>query len=224
MENNKLIGRVYGLFLLGSFICGVIGTFSRGLTDLDFQSAESVFPQLLALKDQMNLAIRLDILASAITLASGLYIFRKISTENKGLAISFITIISINSVIALISNLIHYALLELANNPTPNISNEIGFIFFQSYYWLHFVIIFMYSVSSFLLYLIFIKGRLTYKWIAYWGIGASVIVMYGSMAQFLDFTVPFVLFMQNGVFVLTLMIYLLAVGFRTDVQKTAIPQ
>ena len=220
MENSKLTGRVYGLFLLSGFICGVKGTFSRGLTDLDFQSSESVFPQLLALKDQMNLAIRLDMLASAITLAAGLYIYHKIATIHKSLSISFIAVISINFVVALVSNLIHYALLELANNPTPNVSNEIGFILFQSYYWLHFLIIFMYSVSGFILYLIFVKGKLTYKWIAYWGMAASAIVMYGSMAQFLDFSVPFVLFMQNGVFVLTFIIYLLAVGFRDDVQNT----
>ena len=214
--NNKNTGRVFGLFLLASFISGVFGTFSRGLSEIDFeQSGELITNQLLSLKDQMILAIRLDILASAITLAAALFLYQRLVRINSNLSVSYVAIISVNFVIAIMSNLVHFALLDLASSGTSNFG-QLSLTFYNSYYWMHFLIIFFYGVSGFLLYYLLAKGQLIFKWIGYWGMAASVIVMFGSMAQFLDFSVPFALFMQNGIFVLTFMIYLLTVGFRPE--------
>nr|MDJ0646616.1 hypothetical protein [Flavobacteriaceae bacterium] len=86
---------------------------------------------------------------------------------------------------------------------------------YEAYYWAHFVLLMCYAIGGAALYYFLLKTELIYKWLAIWGLVAQSIVFTGGFLQLIDIPVSFYLFLQNGVFVLTFIGIVLAIGFKT---------
>ncbi len=220
MNPTKTTGRILGLLFLLTTIAGGIGTTIRGLSGSDVDTS-AFLVSVLENTNKMNLAISLDMLSSLIAVLIALYIFPFINAFNQRLAVGYFGIASINFVILTVSNVIHVALLSVSTDFAA-LENSVDYPYFialgkmlySSYYWVHFFMLLMYSIGGSLLYFYLLKARLIPSWLAIWGLLASVIVFAGGALQLAGLSVSMLLFVQNGIFLLTFIGWLLIVGFR----------
>ena len=219
MSTTTNRGRRLGLLFLATFIVGATGTIYRGLSGTNRNSTEFL-NHILENSSTMQLAIGLDMLASAIGVFIALYMFPLIRKLKTQLAIAYVGIAMINFTVITLSNVIHISLLSIAldfgASEADSISHFITLakMHYDAYYWVHFLMLMLYSVGGSVLYYFLYQARLVHRWLAVWGLLASVIVFLGGALQIADITVPFWLFIQNGIFMLTFIGYLLVLGFR----------
>ncbi len=212
-------GRQLGLLFLAAFIAGATGTIYRGLSGTNRDSAEFL-NHVLENGSTMQWAIGLDMLASAIAVFIALYMFPLIRKLKAQLAIAYVGIAMINFVVITLSNVIHISLLSVASDFAVSEADSISHFItlakmhYDAYYWVHFLMLMLYSVGGSVLYYFLYKVRLVHRWLAVWGLLASVIVFLGGALQIADIAVPFWLFVQNGIYMLTFIGYLLVLGFR----------
>lgn len=218
MQTKKHTGRLTGLLFLATFIAGVIGTINRGLTDGEAGTAEFI-SNLVATISQMKLAIGLDTLTGMITIIISIFLYPLMEKFSKRLAIAYVLVTAINFTIVTLSNSLHLSLIYLVDSDqTSDIILPLSSMFYNAYYSLHFLILILYSFNGATLYYFMIKSRLMHQWIGIWGLVASFFVFIGGLLQLLEFSVPFVLFAQNGIFMLVFICYLLVAGFREELR------
>lgn len=210
-------GRLLGFLFLLSLIAGGTGTSLRGLTgDV---STIAFINHIQEHTSQMKLAITLDMIASTIVVGIAIFIFPFIKTYSLRLANAYLSIAGINFVIITVSNILHVGLLSVSNTyHTANVSNPQSFItlakmFYDAYYWTHFLMLILYSIGGFVLYYCLLKTKLIPIWLSIWGLLASIIVFFGGALQIADIEVSFLLFVQNGFFMLLFITWLLIMGF-----------
>lgn len=213
MSTIKSKGRLTGLLFLGTFIAGATGTTLRGL------SAESgtreYITNLIENAAQMKLAMGLDMISALIIVLISLYLFSLIKVHSKPLGVGYVALASINFIIIGVSNFLHYNMVSKAINSEVNETLlDLSSNFHESYYDLHFLILIIYSLNGGILYYFLMKSGYTSKWIAAWGLFASAVVVIASISNLLDIQPPFIVYAQNGIFVLTFIMYLLVAGFR----------
>ena len=212
-------GRLLGLLFLASAIAGATGTAYRGLSGADVNSAEFL-NHVLENTATMHLAIGLDMLGSAIVVFIAIYLFPLIRKLTAQLAIAYVGIAMINFVVITLSNVIHISLLSVASDfgasETESITHLITLakMHYEAYYWVHFLMLMLYSVGGSVLYYFLYRTRLVHRWLAVWGLLASLIVFLGGALQMAGIAVSILFFVQNGIFMLTFMGYLLLFGFR----------
>ncbi len=212
-------GRRLGLLFLATFIAGATGTVYRGLSGTDRNSTEFL-DHVVENSNTMQLAIGLDILASAIAVFIAIYLFPLIRKLNNQLAIGYVGIAMINFVVIILTNVIHISLLSVASDfgalETDSITHFITLakMHYDAYYWVHFLMLMLYSIGGSVLYYFLYRARLVQRWLAVWGLLASVIVFLGGALQIANIDVSFWFFAQNGIFMLVFIGYLIAVGFR----------
>ena len=223
MKTTKQTGRLTGLLFLATFIAGVIGTINRGLSEGEVGTTEFI-ANLAANDSQMKLAIGLDMLTGMIMIVISIFLYPLMERLNKRIAIAYVLIAAINFVIATLSNTFHLSLLYLVDSGrSGDILQPFSTMFYNSYYSLHFLILILYSFNGATLYYFLIKSGLTHRWIAIWGLVASSLVFSGGFLQLIEVSVPFVLFAQNGIYMLTFICYLLVVGFRKELNSEMEP-
>ena len=129
----------------------------------------------------------------------------------------------INLIIIIASNYIHWELLQVAQNSngyteftdqTTILSK--GQQLYDQYYDLHFIVLLLYSFSSFCLMSLLLKSRWLPAWLCIWGIIAAILVTIAATASLSGHPLPFYFFVQNGLFMLFLTGWLLVWGFKTD--------
>lgn len=221
IQYTKNSGRIVGLLFLLSAIAGGWGTSIRGLSGAR-DNIVAFLNNLVDSASQMKLAIGLDMLGSSLAVLIAIYLYPIIKKYSVRLAIAYVGIGLVNFTIITISNVIHWSLISLGTNYTDITVSEssyfstLALMHYESYYWAHFLLLMCYAIGSSVLYYSLFKIKLTPLWLAVWGLLASSIVFAGAALQLADIPVSFYLFMQNGVFLLTFIGYLLIVGFKTD--------
>ena len=218
MALTKKSGRILGFLFLLTVLAGATGTAFRGLGGADANST-AFLEQIMQLTGQMKLAISLDILASAIGVGIAIFLYAFIKKYEQRLAIAYLAIAGINFTIIVVSNIIHVNLLSLSEEfaITTSATNEyyttLAKMLYDAYYWTHFLMLMMYSLGGLVLYYFLFRSKLIPGWLSIWGILASIVVFFGGALQLADIKVSGLLFVQNGIYVLTFIVWLLVKGF-----------
>jgi len=221
MQITKNSGRLVGILFLLAAIAGGWGTSIRGLSG----ARDNVLAFLNRVAEnagQMKLAISLDMLGSAIAVFIAIYLYPIIKKYSARLAIAYVGIGLVNFVIITASNAVHWSLLSVGANYADTTISEaphfatLAIMHYESYYWLHFMLLMGYAIGGSVLYYSLFKIRLIPLWLAVWGLLAQSIVFTGAALQLFEIPVSFYLFLQNGVFVLTFIGYLLIMGFKPE--------
>ena len=218
MALTKKSGRILGFLFLLTVLAGATGTAFRGLGGADANST-AFLEQIMQLTGQMKLAISLDILASAIGVGIAIFLYAFIKKYEQRLAIAYLAIAGINFTIIVVSNIIHVNLLSLSEEfaITTSATNEyyttLAKMLYDAYYWTHFLMLMLYSIGGLVLYYFLFRSKLIPGWLSIWGILASIVVFFGGALQLADIKVSGLLFVQNGIYVLTFIVWLLVKGF-----------
>ncbi|MGI9551459.1 MAG: DUF4386 family protein, partial [Aurantibacter sp.] len=159
-------------------------------------------------------------LGSALAVGIALFLFPLINKYSQRMAITYFGIAVATFIIVAVSNVFHAGLLTVgseyaaANGAKTAHYATLARMGYDAYYWLHFLILVLYSIGGGVLFFFFLKTRLIPRWFAVWGLLANSVVFMGGALQLFDVPVSFYLFVQNGVFVLSFIILLLIMGFR----------
>ncbi len=219
MKSTKKHGRLLGLLFLVTFIAGAVGTAFRGLTEGEANTTEFL-SNVFENTSQMKLAIGLDMLGSAIIILIAIFIFPFIKKYSSRLAIAYFGIACVNFAIVTFSNVLHITLISVSAEFAANTMTDtqhftaLSKTIYDGYYWTHFLILLLYSIGGTVLFYALFKTKLIAKWLGLWGLLASAIVFVGGALQMFGISVPFALFIQNGIFMLVFIGWLLAMGFR----------
>ena len=219
MQSIKKSGRILGLLFLASVITGGAGTALRGLAGAE-SNTTAFLSSVVESMSQMKLAINLDMLGSAIGVIIGIFLLPIIRKHSLRMASAYIAIACINFTIITVSNIIHVALLSVsAGFDLTSVSDTLHFttlaqMLYDTYYWTHFLMLLLYSIGGAILLYFLFKTQLVPRWLAIWGLLASAIVFLGGALQLAEIKVSFLLFAQNGIFMLTFIGWLLVMGFR----------
>ncbi len=221
MQITKNTGRWVGSLFLLAVITGGWGTSIRGLSGAR-SDINAFLDSIVANSAQMKLAIGLDMLGSAIAVFIAIYLYPFIKKYSARMAVAYLGIGLVNFVIITVSNVVHWSLLSLGAEYATTTPTEASYfttlaiMHYESYYWLHFLLLMCYAIGGSILYYFLFKTSLVPKWLPLWGILAQSIVFAGGFLQLLDIPVSFYLFVQNGLFVLTFVGFLLVAGFKTE--------
>ncbi len=225
MKTAKKHGRLFGLLFLASFIAGAIGTAFRGLGEGESNTTDFL-SQIFENANQMKLAIGLDMLGSVIIVFIAIFIFPFIKKYSLRLAIAYFGIALVNFAIITFSNVIHIAIISVSTEFTANSLADtrhfttLSKALYDGYYWTHFLMLLLYSIGGVVLFFSLLKTKLIPKWLGIWGLLASTIVFVGGALQMFGISVPFALFIQNGIFILVFIGWLLVRGFlHADIKK-----
>ncbi|MEM8506920.1 MAG: DUF4386 domain-containing protein [Bacteroidota bacterium] len=212
-------GRRLDLLFLISAIAGGTGTAYRGLSGADINSI-AFLHQRIENTGKMQLAIGLDVIGSAIVVFIAIYVFLIVRKLNHQLGMAYVAIAMINFVVITLSNLVHISLLSVAADLTiAGTSDHTHYItlakmHYEAYYWAHFLMLLLYGIGGSVLYYFLYNTHLLPRWLAVWGLFASLVVFLGGALQIVGISVSILFFVQNGLFILTFMGYLHPVGFR----------
>lgn len=218
MALTQKSGRILGFLFLLTVLAGATGTAFRGLGGAEANST-AFLEEIMQHMGQMKLAISLDILASAIAVGIALFVFAFIKKYDQRLANAYLTIAGINFTIIVVSNIIHVSLLSLSEEfavtsaATTDHFTTLAKVLYDAYYWTHFLMLILYSLGGSVLYYFLFKTKLVPGWLSVWGILASIVVFCGGAFQLADIKVSGLLFVQNGIYVLTFIAWLLIKGF-----------
>ncbi|XLS29133.1 DUF4386 domain-containing protein [Flavobacteriaceae bacterium M23B6Z8] len=219
MKLTKNTGRILGLLFLTSVIAGATVTMLRGLAGFE-PNTEGFLLELIKNASQMKNAIYLDMLSSTIGIVIAVFLYPYLKKYDLRLAVTYLGISFVSFALIALSNVTHFGMLtvasefQIAGGSNPENYTTFTKMLYEGYYWIHFLVLTLYAVGGFLLYLFFFKTKLIHQWLAIWGIVASLVVFMGGALQLAEQSVSFLFFLQNGIFVLSFIIYLLIFGFR----------
>ncbi len=229
MQPTKRTGRLLGLLFLLSMILGGTGTAMRGLSGVDTETT-GFLVTLAENTVQMRWAIGLDMLGSALGIVIAIFLFPYVKKYSVRLGATYLGIAMINFGVITLSNVIHVTMLSLGEGyASSSFQNEeilvvLAKTLYDSYYWTHFLMLLLYSVGGSALFYILFKTSWVPKWLASWGLLAAMVVFMGGALQMADIRVSFYLFIQNGLFMLVFVLWLLIFGFREQELSNMYPR
>lgn len=224
MAITKNSGRLLGLLFLTIIILGGIGISLRGLVEINTEEI-SFLSSIVENTNNMYVAIGLDIIANILIVWIAFYVYRLIKTSNLRYKKVYLGITLINFTVIIISNLIHVWLISIGTEfESLNIDINQDHIataesLYNLYFSTHFTTLILNSIANWFLFYFLLKIKVIPKWLAIWGILASIIVSIGGLFQLLEIEVSSLLFIQNGIFMLVFILRLLFFGFKTHTYK-----
>jgi hypothetical protein len=219
MIATKNSGRILGALFAVSIALGVTGTFNRGLSGLTFDT-EEVIMSIIERIDQMKFAMLMDIFGSAVSISMSIYLFKFFRSINKTAAMAYIGIALVSFALVVISNGVHWQMISSAASGTYTLASLSSQ--YDQYYVFHFIILLIYSFANFILFYFMWQTNWIPRWLTIWGTAASILVTYGSISNLLDISPPFVVFVQNGLFMVLFTGWLLIAGFNSHRDSSAI--
>ncbi|WP_422079665.1 DUF4386 domain-containing protein [Ulvibacterium sp.] len=218
MKTNQKTGRLIGLLLLLIVVLGIPSVNLRGLSTSMAASPEflnEVFQKSI----QMRLAVLLDIAASALWLVAAVILFPIIKHYKKGLALSFLGIWIAYLAVILFSNISHLSLLSLSQEfvktGAANVDylNTLGLLKIEEYFWAHFMAIMLYASAAWIFYYFLFRTQLVPRFLSGWGLIAISLAFMACWLNIFDISVSFYFFLQNGLHMIVLLLWLLIKGF-----------
>ncbi|WP_222983487.1 DUF4386 domain-containing protein [Flagellimonas meishanensis] len=220
MEPTKRTGRVLGTLFLTSIVLGVTGTVFRGLSGININADDFLSP-IAEKATEMQWAIGLDIVGSGVMFFVALFLLPFIKKYSSRLALGYLGLAIINFVIIVVSNILHIMLIFLSRDVSPETTIStlegymaMGRMLYEGYYWTHFLMLVLYSIAGSLLFYFLFCMQYVPKWLSIWGLLASALVFVGGVLQLAALKVSFLLFAQNGIFMIFFTGWLLILGFQ----------
>ncbi len=221
--NYQKTGRILGMLFLLIVLIGAGGLSQRGLStslvaDPDF--LDLVNEQAFA----MRISILADVLASAIGIFIAVFLYPLLKKHYGGIAIAYLALWVLQSAIAFIGDISHLSLISLSQEYTTTSAMDngyhstIGSMLVEDYFWSHFLSLIIYATGAWLLYFVLLKVKLVPQWLALWGMLAVTIVFTVTWLQIFDQSVSFNFYLQNGVFMICFIIWLLIKGFKNPIE------
>lgn len=221
MNATKNSGKILGVLFAVSIAIGVTGTFNRGLSGLLFET-EDVLKTIIERASQMKIAMALDIVGSAVSVFISIYLYKFVKSLQKIAAVTYILLGFVSFFLVVWSNWVHWELINIANSePSMSIVVRISDLY-DLYYFYHFLILLTYSIVNYILFYFMWRTRWVPVWLTSWGVLASLLVTYGSISNLMDVSPPFVVFMQNGIFMIIFTFWLIVAGFKIKANKMTV--
>ncbi len=169
----------------------------------------------------MRLSVLLDILASLLIMAMAIIIYPMIRAFNKRMSIWYIGLYIIYMVTILVSDVYRLSLINLSTSistlsESVDIKN-LGFYLWDSYLQAHFFSLILSAASSSIFYIFLYITKMIPAVLSLWGIIAQLIVITVTWIQIFGIDVDFGFYIQNGVFIMVLILWLLIKGFKEPI-------
>ncbi len=221
MISHKKSGRIIGVLFLLTMLIGIVGMNLRGLST-SLAVSPTFLNDVFENSFMMKTAVLLDILAASISLIIAVILFPIIKNYSQGLALSYFGLYITYFVVIIVSNIDHLSLLSLSKqfvktkSPDTANFNMLGLFQIESYYSSHFLSLIILSVALAILYYFLYQTKLLPRFLCIWGILAVTIVFTSTWLQIFDYDVNFIVYAQNGLFMLFFTIWLLVKGFNSS--------
>ena len=225
MQPTKKSGRIVGLFFLGMLLAGAFSINLRGLSRTLLES-ENLLQLVSGQYAQMKTAIFLDLLAGFLGVSAAIYIYQILEPYTRMTALWYLAAAILNFGLGMAGDMGHLSLLELSRMSseipanTETVYNIAAQGYINQYFWAHFFSLILYSFSSILLFWAFFKLRLIPRILAGWGMIALLLVFTATVLQLNQVDVNFILYQQNGIHFIVLIIWLLTKGFKNPEEKS----
>ncbi|WP_299536185.1 DUF4386 domain-containing protein [Ulvibacterium sp.] len=220
MKKNQRTGRLIGLLLLLIVVLGIPSVNLRGLSTSMAASPEFL-NEVFQKSVQMRFAVLLDIITSALWLVVAVILFPVIRHYRKGLALGFFGIWVAYLAVILFSNISHLSLLSLSHEfvktEATNLDffNTLGLLKIEDYFWAHFIAIMLYASAAWIFYYFLFRTQLVPRFLSAWGLVAISLAFLACWLNIFDISVSFYFFLQNGLHMIVLLLWLLMKGFNT---------
>lgn len=221
METTKKTGRILGVLFLCMFIPGSIGLNLRGLSTALVESPtliQDVFDQTF----NMKIAVLLNMFAGLLGIAIAITAFPVLKKYIKPIAFWYLTLWILNYAVSAIGDVSHLSLLSLskayAADPEADLElfNVLGALKVEGYFWGHLLGLLLFAIGTAIFYYGLFRTRLVPRFLAVWGMLAMAIVFVATILNIFDKTVPFYLYLQNGVHLMVLAVWLIVKGFNPN--------
>jgi len=214
-------GRIIGVLFLLTMLIGIVGMNLRGLST-SLAESPTFLSDIFENSFMMKTAVLLDIIAASISLSIAVILFPIIKHYSQGLALSYFGLYVTYFVVILVSNIDHLSLLSLSEqfvktkSLDAGIFNMLGLLQIESYYSSHFLSLIIFSAALAILYYFLYQTKLLPRFLCVWGILAVTIVFTATWLQIFGYDVHFIVYAQNGLFMLFFTIWLLVRGFNAS--------
>lgn len=211
-------GRLFGILFLAMFIPGIISMNLRGLSGALLES-----PDFLQLVHEqavtMKIAILFDLLAALFGILVSILIFPILKRYSLSLALGYIGIWLIQFALGGVGDMGHFSLISLSDkfvataDANPNDYYPLGYLMADFYYWGHFLALLLYSMGAAMMLFALVRLKLIPSLLGIWGMIAVSIVFTATMLQIFNQEVSMLLYVQNGIYLMVLGIWLTIKGF-----------
>jgi hypothetical protein len=221
MISNKKSGRIVGALFLLTILIGIGSLNLRGLST-SLSESPTFLNDIFENTAMMKIAMLLDIIAGLISVGTAIVLFPIIKKYKQGFALWYFGLYVSYFGLILLSNLNHLSLLSLSEqfvntkNPDFDYFNILGLLQIESYFSVHFFSLIIFSLAAVVLYYFLYKTMLLPRFLCIWGILAATIVFASTWLQIFDYDVNFIVYAQNGIFMLFFTIWLLVKGFNSS--------
>ncbi len=222
MQLTKKHGRIVGVLFVLIILLGSTSLNYRGLGST-LLASDDMLQQVYNQSFTMKLSIILNLVAGLIWFGIAVYLYPFVKTISRSLAFWYLGLWIMQFGAALMGDIAHLSLINLSQQVhsmgTTNLElyNTMGKVLINEYFWGHFFSLMGYSSATFILFVVFFKGRWVPRFISIWGMAAMTSVFSASVAQIFDVEVSFWFYQQNGLHFIFLTLWLLVKGF--DVKK-----
>ncbi|WP_425237494.1 DUF4386 domain-containing protein [Ulvibacterium sp.] len=218
MKTNQKKGRIIGLLLLLIVVAGIPSVNLRGLSTSMAASPEflnEVFQKSM----QMRLAVLLDIVAGVLWLVVAVILFPVIKQYKKGMALGFFGIWIVYFAVIIFSNISHLTLLSLSQEFVKAGATDmshfgtLGLLKIEEYFWAHYMAIMLYASAAWIFYYFLFRTKLIPRFLSAWGLLAISLAFLACWLTIFDVSISFYFFLQNGLHMIVLLLWLLVKGF-----------
>lgn len=218
MENNTKLGRLAGLALLLMVLTGIPGVMFRGITSSMLENPD-LLSSIIEQSSSMRASILLSFVAGIFSIVFSVAAYQVLSQHAKFIATMYISLWIIQVAVALIGDVSHYMLLEVAQLAHEDSISKTSFLSaaalsVNGYIGAHFLSLIFFSGSFVFLHAHFMKYDLLPKWLTIWGMLATGTVFIVTWLRVFDHYVSFHFYNQNGLFMIGFTAYMLIKGFK----------
>lgn len=218
MKNKLNKGRLVGLLLLIMFIPGFISVNMRGLSG-SMINAANFLEAITNQSFQMKLAMMADTLATFIGLMIAVVVYPILQQYSKPIALLYLGLWLVQLTLVAMGNVGHLGLIAISEQFAGEYQNHqapfqaLGLFSIRIYTYTHFFTLLFFSIGAALLYYVFHYLKLVPQLLAIWGIITVTLVFSATILQIFKVEVSQLFYLQNGLFLLVLSIWLLIKGF-----------
>jgi hypothetical protein len=217
ITSNKKLGRVIGFLLLLLVVTGSTSLNLRGLSTSLFDS-QTFYYEIAANAFNMRLSVLLDIVASFLMIGIAILVYPLMKAYNQRLALWYVAIYVAYLALIFISDIYRLSLInmsiDLTTKEVPGNLQSLGLSLWDSYVQAHFFTLILSSLASGFFYYLLFAQKLVPRFLALWGVIAQVIVFTVTWIQIYGQNVDFGFYIQNGVFILVILTWLLVKGLK----------
>ena len=221
MKTTKNSGRIIGILFLLMFIPGALALSMRGISSTLMESPDAL-QTIYENSFKMKLSVMLDLLAGLIGITIAIKFFPVLREYAPPIALWYFGLWIVQFGISTASGLSHLSLISLSedfvtsSSADPGIYNALGTLKYHGWLWAHFLSLLVFAIGATLLYYALFKSKLVPRILAVWGILAVATVFTATILQIFDYKVSFMLYMQNGIHLIALSVWLIIKGFNVN--------